>query len=58
MYHPAAALHQQSLKATIEQDFARLPEMIARRHRPPSQRKTKRLSRPKRPSNSACFELE
>ncbi|MBN1147710.1 MAG: uracil-DNA glycosylase [Anaerolineales bacterium] len=28
MYHPAAALHQHSLKATIEADFARLPEMI------------------------------
>jgi len=28
MYHPAAALHQQSLKATIEQDFARLPDLI------------------------------
>jgi uracil-DNA glycosylase family 4 len=28
MYHPAAALHQRSLKATIEADFARLPEMI------------------------------
>lgn len=30
MYHPAAALHQRSLKAAIEQDFARLPELIAR----------------------------
>ena len=30
MYHPAAALHQQSLKATIERDFARLPELIAK----------------------------
>jgi uracil-DNA glycosylase family 4 len=30
MYHPAAALHQQSLKATIEYDFAHLPEMIAK----------------------------
>lgn len=30
MYHPAAALHQQSLKSTIEADFARLPELIAR----------------------------
>ena len=30
MYHPAAALHQQSLRATIEADFARLPELIAR----------------------------
>jgi uracil-DNA glycosylase family 4 len=29
MYHPAAALHQQSLKPTIEKDFARLPELIA-----------------------------
>ena len=30
MYHPAAALHQKSLKATIEADFAQLPELIAR----------------------------
>lgn len=30
MYHPAAALHQQSLKATIEADFARLPDLIAK----------------------------
>jgi DNA polymerase len=29
MYHPAAALHQRSLTAAIEADFARLPEMIA-----------------------------
>jgi len=29
MYHPAAALHQRSLKSAIEADFARLPEMIA-----------------------------
>lgn len=28
MYHPAAALHQRSLKSVVEQDFARLPEMI------------------------------
>jgi len=30
MYHPAAALHQQSLKSTIEGDFAHLPELIAK----------------------------
>jgi DNA polymerase len=30
MYHPAAALHQPSLKSTVEKDFARLPELIAR----------------------------
>jgi len=29
MYHPAAALHQPSLKSTIEIDFAKLPELIA-----------------------------
>lgn len=28
MFHPAAALHQQSLKASVERDFARLPEWI------------------------------
>jgi len=33
MYHPAAALHQQSLRATIEADFLRLPEIIARHRR-------------------------
>jgi DNA polymerase len=29
MYHPAAALHQPSLRQTIEQDFARLPGYVA-----------------------------
>jgi hypothetical protein len=28
MFHPAAALHQPSLKVSIEQDFAHLPEFI------------------------------
>jgi uracil-DNA glycosylase len=28
MFHPAAALHQQSLKPVVEQDFSRLPEFI------------------------------
>lgn len=28
MYHPAAALHQRSLRPTIMHDFAQLPEMI------------------------------
>ncbi|MEW5871983.1 MAG: uracil-DNA glycosylase [Chloroflexota bacterium] len=28
MYHPAAALHQHSLRSTIEADFARLPDLI------------------------------
>jgi DNA polymerase len=30
MYHPAAALHQQSLRATIEEDFGRLPGILAK----------------------------
>jgi uracil-DNA glycosylase len=28
MFHPAAALHQPSLKVSVEQDFARLPDFI------------------------------
>jgi DNA polymerase len=28
MFHPAAALHQPSLRATVEADFSRLPEWI------------------------------
>jgi DNA polymerase len=35
MYHPAAALHQQSLRPTIEADFARLPELIAQAEQAP-----------------------
>lgn len=30
MFHPAAALHQGSLRPVIQADFARLPELIAR----------------------------
>jgi uracil-DNA glycosylase len=30
MFHPAAALHQQSLRATVVADFKKLPEIIAR----------------------------
>jgi DNA polymerase len=29
MYHPAAALHQQSLRKTIEADILKLPEILA-----------------------------
>lgn len=28
MFHPAAALHQQSLRGAIEEDFRRLPEIV------------------------------
>lgn len=30
MYHPAAGLHQRSLMSTIEDDFKRIPELIAK----------------------------
>ncbi|MBA3337007.1 MAG: uracil-DNA glycosylase [Chloroflexia bacterium] len=33
MYHPAAALHQSGLRAIIEEDFARLPKILAQVHR-------------------------
>ena len=29
MYHPAAALHQPSLKSLVQKDFATLPELIS-----------------------------
>ncbi len=32
MYHPAAALHQPSLRRVVEEDFALLPELITRNH--------------------------
>ena len=30
MYHPAAALHQQSLRQTIEVDIRKIPELLAK----------------------------
>jgi DNA polymerase len=30
LYHPAAGLHQPSLRPVIEKDFAKLPELIAK----------------------------
>ena len=35
MYHPAAALHQGSLKPIVEHDFLRLPELIAQAEQAP-----------------------
>jgi uracil-DNA glycosylase family 4 len=29
MYHPAAALHQQSLRRTIEEDMLKIPSLLA-----------------------------
>jgi uracil-DNA glycosylase len=51
MYHPAAALHQQSLKSVLMQDFARLPELLeeARAASGGSARKGKKPGRKKKP---------
>ena len=38
MYHPAAALHQGSLRPVIKQDFAQLPQLIAEATPGPDQR--------------------
>jgi len=35
MYHPAAALHQQSLKPVVESDFNKLPDLIAQVNQAP-----------------------
>jgi DNA polymerase len=35
MYHPAAALHQGSLRPVIENDFSQLPRLIAERNSAP-----------------------
>lgn len=42
MYHPAAALHQQSLRPVLEKDFARLPELIAKAADKPSSESPKK----------------
>jgi DNA polymerase len=39
MYHPAAALHQPSLRAVVQQDFSKLPEWIEQaKHLEPADR--------------------
>lgn len=37
MYHPAAALHQPSLRPTVQRDFSRLPELITNSANVPTQ---------------------
>ncbi len=32
MYHPAAALHQPSLRSTVEEDMAKIPDLLERIH--------------------------
>lgn len=51
MYHPAAALHQQSLRSTIMADFARLPELLDQARAEPGRSTTKGKA-PKKKSRS------
>lgn len=44
MYHPAAALHQQSLRKTIEADILKLPEILAQLEDTKPQPEPKQLS--------------
>lgn len=48
MYHPAAALHQPALRRTVEEDFRRIPEVLAKaegvaEYQPPPQPEQLRL---------------
>lgn len=48
LYHPAAALHQPSLRRTVEEDFRRIPEVLAKteqvaEYQPPPQAEQLRL---------------
>lgn len=59
MFHPAAALHQQALRATIIEDFRKLPEIVeraraTRRPLPPPVTATE----PTQPGNSAATQLQ
>ena len=49
MYHPAAALHQGALRGTIQEDFARLPKLLADVERT-RVRKTEELTAPESPA--------
>lgn len=43
MFHPAAALHQQSLRATVEEDFRRLKQIVAEAQRKPEEKPADKL---------------
>jgi uracil-DNA glycosylase len=47
MYHPAAALHQQSLRPALEKDFSRLPELITKAMKTPQDDPKPKEEKPK-----------
>jgi DNA polymerase len=68
MYHPAAALHQPSLKTTLERDFSRLTDFIKQAKQqtqpksvvqtpPPAPAEMKALEKSSEPKNAPPTQL-
>jgi DNA polymerase len=55
MYHPAAALHQKSLRSVIEQDFAKLPALIEQGRRAPDTTEEKPPEEKRPPKQLSLF---
>lgn len=55
MYHPAAALHQGSLKPVLERDFSLLPELIARANDAPEMEEPKPAEDKSQPKQLSLF---
>lgn len=53
MYHPAAALHQQSLRPVIEKDFSHLPELISKAIQSPGKKVEKPEDEEEKPKPEA-----
>jgi len=55
MFHPAAALHQPSLKISVERDFTRLPELIAKADESPVVKEEKPPENKSEPTQLSLF---
>ena len=44
MYHPAAALHQQKLRSTIEEDMRKIPQLLEEAQKLKEEKKTQQLA--------------
>lgn len=54
-YHPAAALHRPSLRSVVEEDFARLPELIQNAGEAPAFKPEKPLEEDNHPEQLSLF---
>jgi DNA polymerase len=55
MYHPAAALHQGSLRQVIEDDFKKLPELLKQMGNTPQAEKPARQTPKDEPKQMSMF---